>query len=237
MIVFELVILRWNSESCLINNEIASELGNRLNRFSDISTKLWINCQSQTDLNNVELPKSWDRDYTNDKHPLRCILKVDSHKLNKSGTDIAQTPRYKNILPNLALTNANHFADIAAENSLKIKTEDLHDLDDYPENSYYIPDSNLRFFLAWENKSVDKNTNKFIQSKLHEERKRRLGFKNAQGLGQRVLKYTNIKWQNINLGKGWIRAFLGFSNTHTRSFYKSICTFFGSRTTQNHLLY
>jgi len=214
-------ILKWNKEEELLNNKIALELGNRLKQFSDVS-QYWIDSQAREILNSEESDKTWDREYYDD-HFLRCILKVDSHQLNRNGDGISRNPRYENILPNLALTNANHFADIAAEDTLKIKTENLQDLDEYPDNTYLIPDSNLRFFLAWENKSVDKNTNKFIQNKLHDERKKRLGLKSTQGLGQRILEFSDLKWQNVNFDRGWIRALLGFSNTHTRSFYKSIC--------------
>ena len=81
----------------------------------------------------------------------------------------------------------------------------------------------MRFFLTWERKTIDKNTNKFIQSKLHAERKIRLSLKQTQGLGQRILPHTDVRWNDPYLDKGWFRAFLGLSNTHTRSFYKALC--------------
>ena len=55
----------------------------------------------------------WEESYF-EAHVNKPILKVNSHQLNSSGTRIKEPPRYKTLIPNLAMLSANHFADMCA---------------------------------------------------------------------------------------------------------------------------
>jgi len=213
-------IFRWNKETTLKDNDVIHSLGKRLVDFISIA-KLWVG-QIDSNKGTADVPSmKWSREYW-DNHFLRPIIKVDSHQLNEKGNNLASKPRYTTIVPNLAIANANHWADVAAEKVNRLKKKNFKEINELP-SKLHLPDSNLRFFLTWERKTIDKNTNKFIQSKLHAERKIRLSLKQTQGLGQRILPHTDVRWNDPYLDKGWFRAFLGLSNTHTRSFYKALC--------------
>jgi len=167
----------------------------------------------------TEKVKSWDQHYFDD-NVHRCVLKVDSHQLDShDGINQANPPRYRKIIPNIALTNANHHADKAAEEIMKVKLSEIKDFNSGVPYKLILPHSNLKFFLTWNNKSIDKNTIRFVRKKLELERLKRWKKKEVQGLLPRIIETSDADPELVNASRGWKRALLGKTNTHTRCMY------------------
>jgi len=203
-----------------VDNPFHRELRIRNKRFIDVARN-WIGHteKSDSDASNSKTEKKWSAEYFDDNIH-RCIIKVDSHQLEESkGVSQASTPRYAKIIPNLALTNVNHYADKAAEEAMICN---LADIEGFPEETSYnllLPHSNLKFFITWDKKAIDKNTIGFIRRKLELERLKRWKEKEVQGLLPRIIEFSSADPEEINNSRGWKRALSGKSNTHTRCMY------------------
>jgi len=194
------------------NDPFHSELHKRLQSFCEIS-QTWT-----TLVQTIQGSKTWNKKYW-DKHDSRCIIKVDSHQLNDDGTAQNNQQRYTNIVPNLAITNANHHADRVATMALHPSSQTTTTLTSEQPYEMIFPFSNLRFFLTWNGRLIDKRPTSFLQKQIHNERWKRWKMKSTQGLLPRLQEHAHCKPQDINGSLGWKRALLGKSNTHTRSMY------------------
>jgi len=170
-----------------------------------------------------ELKNTWKREYT-DSHPIRSLWKIDSHQLNEDGTKIKEVKkRYKSLTPNLALLNANHWADLGASEALKrIKGGNEVDRDTFTrDEDLKYACSEFRFYFSWDGLTVDKSISDFINNILETERLNRLSTKNAHGILCRTIRNSSSKPHDLAFKSGWRRLLLYFTNTHTRAFYKN----------------
>ena len=172
-----------------------------------------VNEQDET----TKVINSWRKDYF-DGDVLRCFLKVNSHQLNDAGLKILEKPRYKNLIPNLCVLNANHIADKIADLPLT-KAFAIHELCDYNVRN---PISPLRFIITSNGQSIDKHVSAVLRRSFVQERIKRIKTKETQGLLWRIKESINMTWDELNTHKGYLRSLLGLSRTHTRSIYKNI---------------
>jgi len=175
--------------------------------FIDLA-RSWI---SPTPRNKDDELVGWENQYFDDfiSHP---ILKINSHQLDEAGIRIKDSPRYANLIPNLAVLNANHHADTCAE---LVKN--------FPHSSFgwNRPPGFLRFFLTCGGLNIDRNISSFCHDQFTILKIRKLRQKKTQGLLWRILHLTTTTWDIMLLYKGWLRSLLGLSSTHTRRTYKS----------------
>ena len=153
----------------------------------------------------------WEESYFDDDISLP-VLKVNSHQLDDTGTSIKNPPRYKKLIPNLAMLSANHHADVCAEYGRKFEVTCYN---------YNEPPSHLRYFLTCGGKHIDRNISSFCHEQFSQLKIRKLKLKKTQGLLWRILDNTTTTWEILGLHKGWRRSLLGLSSTHSRRIYKS----------------
>jgi len=184
----------------------------KLQQYNKI-TKTWcINNNPNTDPTNTNWPiEYWEN------HKNRSFHKVNSHQLNENATQIKSSPRYPILTPNLAKLNSNHHADIAAG----LLTLTRFNNSQSTPNAYQLPTSNLRFFLTWKGKIIDKGIAKTLLHIFQIEKIKRMKTKATQGLLWRLQEHSEAKWPKLNQHPGWLRSLLGLSNSHTRALYKS----------------
>ena len=153
----------------------------------------------------------WEEQYFDDnvRNPL---LKINSHQLDKTGTRIKETARYKNLIPNLAVLSANHHADVCADLVKGFPHEKV---------KWNRPPTYLRFYLTCGGLNIDRNISDFCHDQFSVLKIRKLRLKKTQGLLWRILHFTSTTWEILQLYKGWLRSLLGLSSTHTRRTYKS----------------
>jgi len=192
-------------------------MASRKKQFLEVAES-WINEKTFTErtLEVKMVEDTWEEKYF-DSHQHNSILKVNSHQLNSSGTHIKNSPRYKQLIPNLALLSANHHADRAAELGIKFNNFTR-------ESTVDVISSTLRFFTSWNGRTIDKHSGDTLWEKFTEERLKRLRTKATQGLLWRTLHLSSTSWKQINPNKSLLRALLGLTNTHTRCIYKSDVT-------------
>ena len=153
----------------------------------------------------------WEEAYFDDEK--RCpIFKVNSHQLDHTGTKMKSPSRYKKLIPNLAMLNANHHADVCADYG-----KSFHGIPYY----FNTPPTYLRFFFTCGGKHIDRHISDFCHEQFSILKIRKLQMKKTQGLIWRLLPDTMTTWKILNLHKGWLRSLLGLSSTHTRRVYKS----------------
>ena len=180
----------------------------KLQRYNKIARTWCIG--SSNDPTPEDTEKHWPIEYWDD-HNLRPIHKVNSHQLNHNGTCINPSPRYPQLIPNLATLSSNHHADIAATTfASNKKTRD-----------FLLPTSNLRFFVTWKGRTIDKGVAKTLLHIFQLEKTKRMQSKATQGLLWRLQEHSDTKWKKLLQHPGWLRSLLGLSNTHTRALYKS----------------
>ena len=190
-------------------HEIRDNLKNSMKKLNTMA-KMWTESKSiNQDKENKNV--NWNPNYWDD-NDLRTIWKIDSHQLNNEGTEINNSPRYANLIPNLGILSTNHHADVSAE-YVSTFNQQLRNIK--------IMYSALRFSLTWEGKTIDRHISPFIKSKIECERIKRLRSKPTQGLIWRVEQHTSKIWEIFHLHKGIFRCMLGFSRTHTRCLYKN----------------
>ena len=178
----------------------------------------WVYKQAITDISSEnQMPSEvWEEKYL-DHRQFNSILKVNSHQLCKSGTQIKSNPRYKRLTPNLALLSGNHHADRAADLGITFRNFAKDSIVDV------IP-SNLTFSISWNGKTVDRHVGDTLWTKFAAERLKRLRTKATQGLLWRIRHLSSSSWEDINSKKSLLRLLLGLTNTHTRCIYKSDVT-------------
>jgi len=187
--------------------KISDILISRNKKFLEIA-KSWIAPLPFDDEGNLI---GWEQEYF-DEHISNPILKVNSHQLNNSGTHQKIPSRYKTLIPNLAVLNANHHADKCAGFTSKLaKIPFVFDR----------PPTFLRFSLVCGGKVIDRNISDFCHREFSQLKIRKLRQKKTQGLLWRLLHLTSTSWDILLLYKGWLRSLLGLSSTHTRRTYKS----------------
>ena len=189
----------------------------RKKQFLEVANS-WVTHETVSDaMPGVEsVDESWEKKYF-DSHQHNSILKVNSHQLNSTGTQIKNSPRYKKLIPNLALLSANHHADRAADLGIRYKKFTR-------ESTIDIICSTLRFSISWNGRTIDKHSGDTLWDKFVEERLKRLRTKATQGLLWRVLHLSSTNWNQLLPNKGLLRVLLGLTNTHTRCIYKSDVT-------------
>ena len=158
----------------------------------------------------------WRKDY-HDSHNDRIFFKINSHQLNRNGTEIKAEPRYPMLTPNFCFLHMNHHADATADLG-KIFQKDEKGIRCL---QFSRPPSILRYHFTWGGRIVDRHISEFVREKINLERLFRLKTKATQGLAWRFIDHVSVGWNKINLHKGWKRALMGLSRTHTRSMYKS----------------
>jgi len=196
-------------------NEHLPTLQQRLLEFDSV-TKLWSR-ESARD----ERHKIWSNEY-NDSHNLRKIIKVDSHQLSIDGKSQLSPPRYINLVPNFAIANCNHWADVSADIAMKKNISDINNFPSIVPYKMDIPCSVLRFHFTWNGCCIDKKLTKFLENKLETDRVQRLCGKETQGLVFRMWEFASKSLIDMHANSGWFRAASGFMNCHTRGMYKSI---------------
>jgi len=179
----------------------------RNSSFLDIAN----NWRTPSSTNSESGSPGWDISYL-DKDVNKPILKVNSHQLDNSGRKIKDSPRYKNLAPNLALLSANHFADACADYGKKFILQPY---------SLDRPPPFLRYFFTCNGKNIDRHLSNFLYSAFSELKIKKLQSNITQGLLWRILHLTTTSWEILSLYKGWFRSLLGLSSTHTRRIYKS----------------
>jgi len=189
---------------------IRNTLNIRMEKFLAIS-KEWT---TTTILPEVKEAIGWKPQYWDDHHA-RPVFKIDSHQLNPMGNAIAKNRRYPEIIPNLSLTSANHFADSSATIAMKIIPKHA------PNLLFYQVPSDLNFTLTWLGKNIEKQTGNFVHTIIQKERVKRIKTKPTQGLLWRWYPHSHLTWGTLKLHKGWLRSLCGLSRTHTRGLYKS----------------
>ena len=227
---------KMNCKPVTPNNEqdgasyIRAKFQQRTDQFLKIA-KSWVTEDNDLD-EEAFTSKEWDQHYFDD-HRTRPILKVDSHQLDKFGRKMKSSPRYTSLVPNIALLNANHHADIGAE--IGVKLASFFDSNDVSNAStkFRTPSSGLTFCFMCEGETVDRHINEDINRRLQIERVKRLKTKQTQGFLWRIFPYVTIKWETLNLHKGFFRSLLGMSNSHSRCIYKS--TTYRAGALQQHL--
>ena len=195
---------RWHAMSHLLHI--------KLKRYNDIA-KTW--CTSNDPNKNISNTE-WPMEYW-ENHKNRSFHKVNSHQLNESGTEINTTPRYPTLTPNLASLSSNHHADIAAGLLTLTKFSKTEPM----PKEHPLPTSNLRFFLTWKGKIIDKSIAKTLFHIFQIEKIKRMKTKATQGLLWRLQENSAVKWTKLEQHPGWLRSLLGLSNSHTRALYKS----------------
>ena len=170
------------------------------------------------DISTIESAKygRWRKDYF-DAHEHRIFFKVNSHQLNANGNEIKQHPRYTKLTPNLCFLNMNHHADKTADLGKGFRKGEKN----LRQHQILRPPSILRYHFTWGGCIVDRHISDFIRNKINSERLLRLQTKATQGLLWRFINHVSVDWKKINQHKGWKRALMGLSRTHTRSMYKS----------------
>ena len=188
--------------------------------------------------NDEELRKLWKEEYL-DNHSFKSVIKVDSHQLCNLGKSIKSEGirRYERLVPNLALLNANHWADHAAScviRDTKLKTPNNKNKRNSKKNhngvgkvnsdnhNILYTNNELRFFFTWNGKMIDKNTCQFLNFQLEENRINNLQCREAQGMLSRIIRHTTTNPRDIPYKSGWRRIILYLTNTHTRSSYKNL---------------
>ena len=133
-----------------------------------------------------------------DNHALRPIIKVDSHQLNHDGSVIVSCQRYPVLVPNLALLNANHWADRVADlpishltqtspSSFMPPTQNQHPPQQPP--NVRLPLGLLRFKLSYSGALLDKAIPPFVNICFENELLKRARSKAAQGLIYRLIEH------------------------------------------------
>jgi len=171
-------------------------------------------------IDNEEI-SNWKSSYM-DGNEKRCILEIDSHQLDQSGLRINPKSRYPSITPNLALLNANHWADIGASKMIK-RCENLSTTEDtfsIPENPS-LPFGNLRFAFTYNGELIEKNQCKFISDVLEKERILRIHKREYQGLLFRMAEFSTISPRDIGRKSSYRKFLSNLTKSHTRSCYKS----------------
>jgi len=162
---------------------------------------------------------NWKKEYS-DSNPIRCILKVDSHQLNMDGSNIKSTKRrYDNLAPNLALLNANHWADKAASLAIKM-CQDFPNKYPIP-NNIMIPPNDTRFNITFNCELIEKQQSSFISNILEQERLKRLQTKEFQGAIFRLLGHITQTPRDIGRKSSFRRFISNLSKSHSRACYKS----------------
>jgi len=200
--------------ACLQNpllKSVIAQLTTRNETFINIAKAWTLNSKdSQPEHHN------WRKDYF-DADPIRCILKINSHQLDNSGTKIKANKRYQSLSPNLCLLSANHLADRVADIPF---SEGFHDIK-LEQHKILNPSSPLRFYFSINGASVDKHVNKSLQDMFTREKVKRLKTKKTQGLLWRLMDHVTPSWNELALHSGFLRSLIGLSRTHTRSLYKA----------------
>jgi len=196
-----------NSQESDAMKIIIENLDKRNSSFLSIA-QTWTISLSSRDQEEVH---GWDKSYF-DENTSFPILKVNSHQLDHTGTKIKNPPRYRKLIPNLAMLSANHHADVCAEYGRNFHSTPY---------TFDRPPLNLRFFLSCGGKHVDRNISDFCHDQFSLLKIRKLKLKKTQGLLWRVLDKTSTTWGILQLHKGWLRSLLGLSSTHSRRTYKS----------------
>jgi len=186
---------------------IIGNLDKRNSSFLSIA-QTWTISSSPQDQEEVH---GWDKNYF-DEDVSFPVLKVNSHQLDHTGTKIKNPPRYRKLIPNLAMLSANHHADVCAEYGRNFHSTSYN---------FDKPPLHLRFFLSCGGKHVDRNISDFCHDQFSLLKIRKLKLKKTQGLLWRVLGNTSTTWGILQLHKGWLRSLLGLSSTHSRRTYKS----------------
>jgi len=186
---------------------ISKELIKRNASFLAIA-KQWI---TPTPSNDQEELSGWEEKYFDDDKSFP-ILKVNSHQLDETGTRMRTPPRYKKLIPNLAMLSANHHADICAEHGRSFNSIPY---------TFNEPPPYMRYFITCGGKHIDRNISDFLHTQFSILKIRKLRLKKTQGLLWRILENTTTKWEILQLHKGWLRSLLGLSSTHSRRTYKS----------------
>jgi len=191
----------------------------RLAEFTK-SAKNWTQDQHSVETNpKTDIQKSqWPAKYW-EQHQSRPFFKVNSHQLNETGDCIKEKPRYPNLIPKLAPLHANHVVDLCV--GLPIKTMSTADIANERDNTLQVAFSGQRFFLTWNGLTLDKSIAPRLRKIFLTEKLKRFRTKTTQGLLWRIMSQAHTEWNTIRKHKGWLRLLLGFSNTHTRSLYKS----------------
>jgi len=186
---------------------IRSELQHRNSSFLDIAEGWAADAVREKD---IEI-NHWEKQYF-DNDLLKPILKVNSHQLDPTGAHIKSPPRYKKLIPNLALLSANHHADVCADYGKVFPHVPFH---------FNNPPSYLRFFIVCGGKHLDRHVSDFCHNQFDLLKVRKLKLIKTQGLLWRVIPFTTTSWDILRLYKGWLRSLLGLTSTHTRRVYKS----------------
>jgi len=133
---------------------------NRNQTFLNIA-KTWTESSAidTNDNDDTEIQGSkWYNKYF-DSNPDRAILKVNSHQLDKFGTTIKRNPRYKCLVPNLALLSANHHADVGADIALR-KLQHHTSMIKRASVLNNPHSANLNFVLTFNGKTVDRHVSR-----------------------------------------------------------------------------
>jgi len=190
-------------------------LRSRLKQAEEAAKK-WITTADTPEEEDIRKYGRWRKDYY-DSHDNRIFFKINSHQLNRSGTEIKTQPRYPKLSPNLCLLNMNHHADATADLGKSFQKNE-----NYNQRTQLLrPPSILRYHFTWGGRIVDRHISEFVREKINLERLFRLQSKATQGLAWRFIDHVSADWKKINLHKGWKRALMGLSRTHSRSMYKS----------------
>jgi len=165
-----------------------------------------------------EEPPTWKESYK-DTNNIRTIIKVDSHQLNESGTSInSLKPRYKRLVPNLALLSANFWADDGANHMMKRHLADTHN---YPMPGInHFPINDHRFNITYNGKIIDKQLSSFLLNVFENERLIRLQKREFQGLLARMSPHTLTTPRDLARTSGHRRYLSNLTSTHTRACYK-----------------
>ena len=184
----------------------------KLQQYNAIAKTWCIN----NNLNTNSTETEWPLEYW-ENHKNRSFHKVNSHQLNENGTQIKSSPRYQTLTPNLATLSSNHHADMAAG----LLTHTRFNSSQTTPKEYLLPTSNLRFFLTWKGKTIDKGIAKTLLHIFQIEKIKRMKTKATQGLLWRLQEHSDTKWSKLKQHPGWLRSLLGLSKSHTRALYKS----------------
>ena len=167
-----------------------------------------------------EVKNLW-KSSSRDNHTFKSVWKVDSHQLNEKGDGIKKTsPRHPTLVPNLALLNANHWADTGASSIMKWMNKGS--LQNMKTTDIYYTSNELRFFFTWKGRMIDKNTCLFLGKQLEMERLKRWQSKEAHGMLGRMLPVSSLLPRDIPYKSSYRRFLIYLTNTHTRSMYKCI---------------
>ena len=170
--------------------------------------------------NNPNYPL-WNKEYS-DSNTHRCIIKVDSHQLNREGTQIKNyKPRHNQLVPNLALLSANYFADATASTAIEIHKEAYKDNTNNLPANILFPTSDMRYGISYDNALIDKQQSTFIRERLEDERIYRMQTKEYQGVLFRLKDHILQSPLDIGRKSGYRRFITNLSKSHSRACYKS----------------